>query len=261
MAKENLIDNYKPIHAKIIHRLAAFLLDLILFVILLTGFLYLISAIFHYNSHLDNLHEEYRKIGYEIYNEETKEYEIISQDDPNIEIIMKEKNQNEIIIKEESFCNSFVLNSPLVAIFLSLGILEIIIPLILKNGQTIGMKCFHVGLLSNNKIAIKPIQTFIRGLFGKIIILTCIPYLGIFYIFYSSLYAHGGLLGSIFVLIVAITNSALLIFNKKHVGIQDILAQVYPVDASQVIFYRNEEELKVALLEEDKIRKSQKRIY
>lgn len=249
---------YNPTKAKLHYRIAGFILDTIVFIILLTGLLYLLSAITRYDKHSEALHNAWRDIGYEIYNEETKEYEIISEDDPNFDYVMELYMDNETIANEEHFINSFSLNAPLISIVIALSLSEILMPLIFRNGQTIGMKCFHIGLLSNNNIAVKPMQVFIRGLLGKIVVLTLIPFMGIFYAFFN---VSGGFLGTIIFLIVTIGNIILLCASKKHIGFQDLLASVYPVDASQTIFYKTEKELQEALLIEDKTKKSQKKVY
>lgn len=249
---------YKPVQAKLIHRIAAFILDAILFVVLFTGVLYFASLISKYNHHYQNLHDEYIKIGYEIVVDDEGNTRYIDETDINFNEVKEKYNASEIIKQEETFINSFALNAPMISILLSLLILEIIIPSIFRNGQTIGMKCFHIGLLANTNLAIKPVQVFIRGLFGKIVILSLITYMGLFYAFFNP---AGGLLGLLIVLVVVIGNTSLLIFTKKHVGIQDIIAQTYPVDSSQTIFYRTEEEFKKAIKEERNYSKNKKKVY
>ena len=235
--------NFKVCKPTTIHRLAAFLIDAILFVILFTGALYLISLIFDFDTHYSILQEEYKKVGYLIFNEESKKWEFLSQNAPNYAEVSKLVTENDIIMEELFFVNSFSVKSPLAAIAIVLVITEFIIPLILRNGQTVGMKIFSIGLISNSGIAINPIQLFARCFIGKIAVLGIIPALGILYIFLN---ATGGLLGSLIVLIIYGINLFLLLKSKNNTGIQDLIANVIPVNAKETIFYKTAKELKEA---------------
>ena len=232
----NIFKINKP---KIVNRLAAFLIDAVLFVILFTGVLYLASLIFDFDTHYAILQEEYKKVGYLILNTETNKYEFLSLPAPNFNEITKLVTENKIIMEKLFFVNSFSVKAPLAATAIVLFITEFIVPLFLRNGQTLGMKIFGVGLLSTNGLAINPIQLFARCLIGKIAVLGIIPVLGILYIFLNY---SGGLLGSLMVLIVYGVNLVLLIKSKNNTGIQDLIANVIPVDAKETIFYKTQKD-------------------
>lgn len=236
----NLFKVCKP---KTIHRLAAFLIDAIVFVILFTGVLYLISLIMDFDAHYALLQEEYKKVGYLIFNEEKEKWEFLTSTAPNYEEVTKLVTENKVIMEELFFVNSFSVKSPLIAIAIVLLVVEFIIPLILRNGQTIGMKVFSIGLISNTGIAISPIQLFARCFIGKMAVLGIIPALGILYIFLNY---SGGLLGSLIVLVIYGINLFLLIRSKNNTGIQDLIANVIPVDAKETIFYRTMKEFNEA---------------
>ena len=234
-------NNLKPTLAKPIHRLAAFLIDAVVFVILFTGVLYLTSVIFDFDTHHEALLEEYKKIGYYIFNEKTEKWEYLATTAPNYKEVTDLLMNNTIIAEELFFVNSFSVKAPLAATAIVLVIVEFIVPLFLKNGATLGMKCFHIGLLSKNDLAINPLQLFARCFIGKIAILGIIPVLGILYIFLST---GGGLLGTLMVLLVYGIQIGLLIASSNKTGIQDIISSVYPVDANETIFYKTEKEKK-----------------
>lgn len=235
--------NLKVNKPKIVNRLAAFLIDAVLFVILFTGVLYLTSLIFDFDSHYAILQEEYKKVGYLILNAETEKYEFLSPDAPNFKEISQLVTENKIIMEELFFVNSFSVKAPLAATAIVLFITEFIIPIFLKNGQTLGMKIFGIGLLSTNGLAISPIQLFARCFIGKIAVLGIIPVLGILYIFLNY---SGGLLGSLMVLIIYGTNLVLLVKSKNNTGIQDFISNVIPVDAKETIFYKTKKDFEEA---------------
>ena len=93
---------YKPTLAKPIHRLAAFLIDAVAFVILFTGVLYLASLIFDFDTHYANLIEEYKKIGYYIYNETAKKWEYLSTEAENYKQVTELLLSNKVIEEELS---------------------------------------------------------------------------------------------------------------------------------------------------------------
>ena len=231
---------YKPILPKTINRAAAFILDAILLLVLFTGILYFISLIADFDTHYAILQEEYKKVCYLVFNPEINDYQAISPTDPNFDYVVELINDNEVLLKELSFVNTFSVNAPLIGLAISLFILEFIVPLILKNGQTVGMKFFKIALISNNNLAITTTQLFARCIIGKIAVLGIIPMLAILYIFLN---AGGGLFGTIILLVVVIIQIVMLIKNKNHEGIADKIANVHPVNFTETVIYKTQKEL------------------
>ena len=92
---DNLV--YKPKSAKYILRIAAFVLDFILFVVLLTGLLFIFMKIFNFDEYYNILDNEYKNIGYKIYDEATKSYHYISESAPNFNEVIEKYKNSEII--------------------------------------------------------------------------------------------------------------------------------------------------------------------
>ena len=203
---------YKPILPKTINRAAALILDAVLLLVLFTGILYIISLIADFDAHYALLQEEYKKVGYLIFDPESKEFVTITMDNPNYNHVIDLINENEVLLTELAFVNRFSVNAPLIGIAISLFVLEFIVPLILKNGQTIGMKFFKIALISKNNLAITNTQLFARCVIGKIAILGVIPVLSLLYIFLN---AGGGLFGTSLLLIVIIVQIVMLVKNDN----------------------------------------------
>lgn len=235
---------YKPVLPKTINRIAAFIIDAILLVILLTGILYLSSVVFHYDAHLAALESEYIKEGFLVLNPETNKYEYLSETASNYQVVLESIKNNKIIISEQNFLNSYTSQAPIACIAIVLFITEFIVPLFLGNGQTVGMKVFKIALISNNNIKISPLQLFARCLIGKIAILGVIPMFGVSFILFNP---TGGLLGTLIIIVILIIQITAIMKNKNHAGIQDIIAQVYPVNYSETVIYRNKKELQEAI--------------
>ena len=236
------MSNYmsKPTLAKPMNRIAAFILDTVLFLILFTGVLYLISLIFGFDALHDTLRAEQIKEGYLILNAETNEYEIISKDHPNYDVVIENVSNNALLMDTLFTVNQFSMNAPLIALAIVMFILEFVVPMFLKNGQTVGMKFFKIALISNNNLAITTTQLFARCIIGKIAVLGIIPMLAILYIFLN---AGGGLFGTIILLVVVIIQIIMLIKNKNHEGIADKIANVYPVNFTETVIYKTQKEL------------------
>lgn len=249
---------YKPTNAKISTRIGAFILDIILFVVLFTGVLYLFSLIANTQQYIDILNEEYIRIGYKYFDEAKQEYVFISEEAANFKEVIELYNASEIIAENNAKLNVLVLNGPLISIVVCSLIFDLLIPLLLKNGQSIGMKVFNIGLLSKSEIAVTPMQVVLRCLLGKITVNKVVPYLALFLVMFAP---TGAFFGLLVFLIIFIGNLVLLCSTKNHTGIADIIASVYPVDASQTVFYKTHEERQKAIDEENKLIKSQKKVY
>lgn len=117
----------------------------------------------------------------------------------------------------------------LVAIFL----FYFVIPLLLKDGQTLGKKCLALGVVNKaDGFAVTNLNLFIR-------------FLSFFVIEYllSSFLMYGPLLISLIVMIL----------NKKGQSIHDLLARTMVVDKNTYIIYKNQEEYNVHLEKENNI--------
>lgn len=126
-----------------------------------------------------------------------------------------------------------------IGVLLAYLMLEFIIPLILKNGQTIGKKVFTIGLVRPNCVKITNLSLFARTIIGKFAIETMFPILLIF------LFLFGGL-GSLAVILfgaIILFNIILFFATKNKTPIHDIIASTVTVDIKLQEFFQTEEEL------------------
>ena len=240
---------YTPKKAKRIKRLAAFMIDVICIIIVFTGVLYLAATISNYANMSAELEQLYIDLGVKIPGEKEGQYVFCEIGNKECEDALKTLyGMDEFYVLFDGVQN-FLIYGPIGSLFVSLLIFELIVPLILKNGQTIGMKLFNVGLISKNDIRVKPLQIFVRFLFGKFIINGIVPLLGILYIFVSD---GAGITGAMLLLLFLIANLACYGVGKNYTFVPDTLSGVYPIDMQEQIFFDSEAQLMAAKAEEQR---------
>ena len=124
------------------------------------------------------------------------------------------------------------------AILIAHLILEFAVPLLLKNGQTLGKKIFGIAVMRNDLTKITPVALFIRTFLGKFTIETMIPAIMILMMFWGGV----GLICPATVLTILIVQIFMLIFSRNRCVIHDYLSLCVVVDyASQMIFTSTED--------------------
>ena len=73
-----------------------------------------------------------------------------------------------------------------ISILLGYLLLEFVVPLIFKNGQTLGKKIFGIALMRNDGVKINTVMLFVRTVLGKYTIETMVPVLVIIMTFFGS---------------------------------------------------------------------------
>lgn len=236
--------------ASMTKRISAYLLDLILVVILITGF----SSVFSYVLDIDSTYEKFDAI--------VEEYEKkYSDNEWNLKIDFENMNYEELTDEQKAFVDkidaelsedeeyiylfsmilSKILLNVTMSIFLSMLVLEFIVPLILKNGQTVGKKIFGVAVMRTDGVKISPVALFVRAILGKFTIETMLPLL----VFFLMLTPRGlGLVGPVLLLGIIIFEIVLVVRTKTNSFIHDAISYTVCVDlASQMIFESEEKML------------------
>lgn len=119
--------------------------------------------------------------------------------------------------------------SPLGALLL----LELFVPLLLGNGQTVGKKIFGIGLMHVEGVRITPKQVFIRTLLGKYSVELMLP----IYILVMTFTGGLGIVGWALLLVLLIAQIVCVAITRTNAPIHDVFAATVAVDlASQRIF-------------------------
>ncbi len=236
--------------ANFFKRVSAFLLDLILLMIVFTGFMYVFAQITNYDQYSGVLNEkkdEYRLVyDIEAIEERNKvtleDFELMSEEERNkLPAADKEAMEKciEAVLTNEEVIYAYSMTVKLIPLMISLSflfsyvILEFIIPLLFKNGQTVGKKIFAIAVMRVDGIRVTPPVLFVRSILGKYTIETMIPAIIIFMMFLG-----GGSIITIGVLfLILILQIVLLIFTKTNSMIHDTLSSTVVIDLhSQMIF-------------------------
>ena len=229
--------------ASMLKRFSAFLLDVILLCVLITGIALAVSAVTGFDGYLNTFESGYAKyeeeygIDFDITEEDY--LKLSEADKANFDAARKAFSEDRDILYAYNMMINLALVILSVSVLLSYVILEFAVPLFLGNGQTIGKKIFAIGVMQQNHVRITPVQLFVRSVLGKCTIETMVPMLIILMIFIGSL----GLVGTGVLILFLVLEIALMIGTKTNSTVHDILSASVAVDLSSQMIFDNEKEL------------------
>lgn len=236
-------------------RFAAFIIDGILLSIIFVGLAFIISKATQYERYPDKIDEiriTYAKeYGFDdiSFSPYSKKYEELSEEDKTkyseaYLAFSKDSRYLDLSMKMFRLSTIFIL----VAFFVAYLIVDFIIPLLFKNGQTIGKKLFGICLVKKNGVKIDNIVLFARTIVGKYAIETAFVALQLILLYFGT----AGIINFAVVVILLIVQMLLLCINKNHMVLHDILAYTVVVDMSTQIIFDSEEEMLMKKKEEAK---------
>lgn len=221
-------------------RISAALLDVILLSIVVVGCAFLISFALNYQGNYENFDtirqayaDEYSvdltKSSSERTEEEQANYsayeEALSSDTEAVRIFSLLVNYTFIIVT--------------FSILLGYLLLEFLVPMLFKNGQTVGKKIFGIAVMREDGVRVSPTLLFVRTVLGKYTLETMLPVLILLMIVF---YAMNAIMGLAVIAVIFITQVVLLIATKTRSLLHDKLSHTVTVDfASQMIFDSPEE--------------------
>jgi len=222
-------------------RMAAWLFDSILLVVLAVGMGFLLSALVGYDSWNEKLDEAYAR--YEtrygvVFDISQEEYQAKTEAEKKI----YDDAYAALIADQEAMgAYNMVINLTMVVtslgILLAFMILEFAVPLWLRDGRTLGKLIFGLGLMRSDGVKMNTMQLFVRTLLGKFTIETMVPVCVIILIFFNSM----GLNGTLLLAALLLVQGACVGFTNGNCAIHDLLAGTVCVDyQSQMIFESSE---------------------
>ena len=247
--------------ASVLKRISAGILDFILTAILAVGACLLISTIVDYDSvseELNNYYEVYEeKYGFNFSEVTENMYnEFTDAQKENYNTAYKELTQDKGFLKSYNLVVNLSLLICTFGILIGILLVEFVIPLFLKNGQTVGKKCFSICLMMDNGVKVRTLPLLVRALLGKFTIETMILCYFIVMAFFGNIY----LLYLLIVIAIILVNLVLLIVNRKKTLIHDLISYTVVVDKESQLIFETEEELikykENISLEENKKRKT-----
>ncbi len=224
-------------------RLAAFLLDAILAVILIVGVAALLSAVTGYDSKLEELDAFYfkyeDKFGVSLTMTE-EEFNELSEEGKTL----WQQAYDELCMDTEAMhtyrlVTSYTLIITIFSILIPILVLEFIVPLILKNGQTLGKKIFGICLMQNNGVKVTTFSLFVRSVLGKYVLETMIPVL----IFLGLYFGVVGRTLVILTLAMFVAQVVLFAVTSTRSFIHDLISYTVVVDYETQRIFDNADEL------------------
>lgn len=223
-------------------RISAALCDLILLAIVVVGVALLLSTILGYNSYYERLEASYDKYEDEFnvsFDATASEISAMSEDErAQFEAATKALSDD----SDVQYVLGMMLNLTLIIITFSILIayllLEFLVPLLFRNGQTLGKKIFGVGVMREDGVRISAVQLFARTILGKYTLETMLPVLIVIMVLFGVM----GIFGTALILVLLVAQLVMLAATKTNSVIHDKLSRTVTVDmASQMIFDSPEE--------------------
>ena len=229
--------------ASIWKRVAAGIFDLILLCVLAVGCVWLLTAALGYdgyNATLEQAYADYEsQYGVEFQITQA-EYESLNQQQrENYDAAYKALIEDEQVLYTYNMLMSLTLLSTTFGVLLAVLVMEFLIPLWLKNGQTVGKKIFAIGLMRTDGVQMNNLQLFARTILGKFTIEIMIPMYIIIMIFFNSI----GIVGPLVLGLIALAQVICLVATHTNSMIHDLLAGTVVVDISSQMIFRTTDDL------------------
>ena len=224
-------------------RLAAGMLDFFSLLIVAVGFVSLLTWALGYNDAQREL-----RSGYDKYEAAYGVDFGISEETFNSMSQAEQDNYNaayEALVADDEVMDTYnlVMNLTLLIITFSLllgyVVLEWVVPLLLKNGQTLGKKCFGIGLMRVDGVKISNLQHFVRVVLGKFTVETMIPV----YLIIMLLFGTIGGVALVVIGLLGLTQLVVLIASRNNSLIHDLLAGTVAVDLSSQRVFESTQDL------------------
>lgn len=229
--------------ASMMKRIPAWMLDMILLVVLATGCIAGLAYILNWEAQttaLDSVYARYEQEFDISFATTDEEFAKMSEEE-----LAKYQAASEAMAKdtEAQKIYEMYVNMSLVMIsggvLLAFLILELLVPILLKNGQTLGKKCFGVALMRKDGVRITPFMVFTRGILGKYTIETMIPLL----LLMASLLGVTGLETTLVCIAFLLAQIIVTLATRNKTALHDLLACTVAVDLSSQMIFDSVEEM------------------
>ena len=224
-------------------RISAFLFDIILLGIVIVGAAAALSAILGYDKHMavvEQVEKEYTE-KYGVNTELTEEeMAALSAEERAIYDAYDEARQkDERLIIGYNMLFSIALAITSVGILVGYIVMELVVPIFFKNGQTLGKKIFGIAVVHTNGVRLRGQAHFVRVIIGKCLIEAIVPAYFIIMILFGSL----GIVGLVVLVLMAGLQLFALISTRTRSAIHDLISDTVVVDMASQMIFENADEL------------------
>lgn len=223
--------------ANIWKRISAYLCDVILLGIVAVGMAFLLSTILGYDTYTERMDASYADyearfgVSFDI---GAEDFEALSDEEKAVY-----EQAWAALSNDAEFSRNYSIAISLTVVILTFSILfaylllEFFVPLLLKNGQTLGKKVFGIGVMRVDGVKLTALLLFVRSILGKYTVETMVPVMIVLMIMIGAL----GVFGTVLLAALTVAQMALLFGTQTRAQIHDKLAGTVVIDmASQMIF-------------------------
>lgn len=230
-------------------RISAALFDFILLAIIVAGAATGLTAVFGYDDYAEQVTTAYQQYGEEYGIElplSNEKYEAMTDAEKEsyrqqYQLVQQAMSKDASLMRAVNMTNHLPLLTVTFSVLFGVLLMELLVPYMLGNGQTLGKKIFGIALMRVDGVKISRLQMFVRSVLGKYAVELMIP---IF--LFINLYWFGSIsiVGIAVLVVLLIAQVLCLAVAKNGALLHDVLAGTVAVDfASQMIFETKEEQL------------------
>lgn len=218
-------------------RFSAYLVDILLLVLAAVEIAFLLSLMLNFQGTLNqrnDLKDEYEQhygVDFDITQED---YDKLTDSEKNY---LNDSHVSYVTDPEVGRLDALLVNLALIiatfSFLIAYLLLEFFVPMLFKNGQTLGKKIFGIGVVRVDGVRISTFQLFVRTVLGKCTVETLIPIFLVFLFFlnYMPLFS---IMGFALLFIIQFIS---IVATKLHTPIHELMSATVSVDmTSQVIF-------------------------
>ena len=224
-------------------RISAWLFDTIISFILIVGIALIFSWALGYDSHFDTIERVRNEIveKYEIDTDLTQEEidALPEEEQKKYDDADKEYGTNPEVIHANRMMIVLALVIVTLSILITVIIVELVMPLILKHGRTLGKKIFGLAVIRTNGVKISGQALFIRTFIGKYTLEIMAP----LYILLLSVIGMLGVMGIVLDVIILLLQLFSIIRSGNRSAIHDLVSDTVVVDMASQMIFESEEEL------------------
>lgn len=229
--------------ASFLKRFGAGLLDAILLCILATAVAFVLSYVFGYDSYSDELNAAYNEYELEYgvkFGITAEEFELLTEEEKSAyQAASDALNSDDELVYTYNMVVTLSILIVTLSLLASVILLEFVVPLVLKNGQTVGKKVFALCLVRSDCVKVSTFQLFVRSVFGKFTIELMVP----IYILIMLIFGATGLAGLLIVFALLIAEIVIISATQSNSLIHDLIASTAVVDMSLQRIFNSSDEL------------------
>lgn len=145
-------------------------------------------------------------------------------------------SKDEVALKAFNNVLNYRISFYAISTLVGLIIVNLVFPLIFKNGQTLGKKIMHLGLVSKKGIKVSKLNVIGRFLLG-IFAVEVMPLM--MYFAASNVFGMTAIIG----VLVTVVNFCLIVFTKNHTMIHDYIGGTIVIDLDTTVIFNTLEEM------------------